>query len=573
MAHRGPDGAGLLDKGHVILGHRRLAVVDPRPEAAQPMASVTGDAWLIYNGEVYNNDELRRDLARAGAVFRTQSDSETLLCALETWGEGALARVRGMFAFAYFDARANRLLLARDPLGIKPLYYWVRSRRAGDEIVFASEVQALASHPEYVPRADTPCMSAYLTTIRTTLGSRTLFADLACVRPGEAIRVSLDPGAFRIERHRFWNGARESHAADLRGAIEESVRAHLRADVPVCSLLSGGLDSSIVATIAAREAGPLRTYCSGAAGGTGDDFEAARLMADALGTTHTQAPVTRELFAERWVSMVERTGVPLSTPNEVAINEVARRLRADGMVVALSGEGADELFGGYDAPLAAAQTWHSGSVGRTGRELARGASRLEMDLAAWIPTRVKASLLRAEIWRGIEQDAALASSYEDEFADAMEEARDDSALQAHLAFQRRINLTGLLQRLDSATMLEGVEGRTPLADVRLAQLAAAMPMRDKYVEGRGVAGTKIALREAFARDLPAAIVSRPKASFPLPFQDWMNEQVSVLASSESMRDLVRPDVLRGVIERPNETWRFAWPLINLALWTRRWWGR
>lgn len=578
MAHRGPDGEGLADLGHVILGHRRLAVVDLCPEAAQPFENEAGTCHLVYNGELYNDDELRGELERRGVRFRTSSDAETLLYALEAWGEGALPRLRGMFAFAFFDASRQRLLLARDPLGIKPLYAWVRSRRAGDEIVFASELQALASHPEYVARADTACMSAYLTTIRTTLGARTLFADLSCVRAGELVTVDLAPGAFRVRRGRYWNGVRASGSAvmGVREAVVASVRAHLRADVPVCALLSGGLDSSIVASVASRELDGLRTYCSGAAGGVGvggGDFEAARVMARERGTIHTEACVTRELFGERWAWMVDRTGVPLSTPNEVAINEVSRRLRADGMIVALSGEGADELFGGYDAPLSAAVAWHAGNAGRGVRELGAGAARLELELAAWIPARAKASVLHDSIWRGVEQDSALKGVYKEEFACAMEEARDDSPLQSHLAFQRRINLAGLLQRLDSATMLEGVEGRTPFADVRLAELANSLPMREKFVDGGGVAGTKIALRVAFAGDLPGMIVARPKASFPLPFQEWMNDHVEVLARSEALRELIVPGVIKGVVENPGGTWRFAWPMINLALWARRWWGR
>ncbi len=567
MSRRGPDDAGVWDGGHVILAHRRLAVVDVSQAGHQPMLWPRGDAAMVYNGELYNDADLR-DQLRAGHEFRSHSDTETVLAALRAHGLAALASLRGMFAIGYFDAASQTLLLARDPLGIKPLYW----RRIGGEVAFASSPAVLAAIPGTPAKPDWAVVSAYLTTIRNTLGERTLFDGIRTVLPGQAITFDLSRAALPETRTEIpWP---RPENIPIREAIEQSVRSHLRADVPTCCLLSGGLDSSIVCRVAKNAAPqtPLRTYASGAVTDQRDDLWHANLVADSLGSEHTQAPVTRELFSQRWPWMVSQLGLPLSTPNEVAINEVARRLRAQGCVVALSGEGADELFGGYEGPLSAAAsfvrgTWatqepHSPRDGRDG-------GIFQLHEAAWMPLSAKPAVLSARVWRGIEGDSALIDFYRAEF----ERLRCDDELSTHLRFMRRINLAGLLSRLDTATMLEGVEGRTPFADIAIAALAESMPMTEKFdPAGQEPRRTKICLRRAFGNDLPREVVARPKASFPLPFDGWLEDNASALRESAWCAEVFTQAAVHTVASRPGELWRLAWPMINLALWARRWWG-
>jgi asparagine synthase (glutamine-hydrolysing) len=582
MAARGPDGAGLWRGPGLVLAHRRLAVIDPAA-GHQPMTLPDGSA-IVYNGTLYNDDRLRADLAREGFVFRTACDTETVLAALRRWGVGALERMRGMYALAFFDHAARRLVLARDPLGIKPLYYRLGTLAGsadagagggggGVSLVCASDVRAIARHPGFTPRPDLAAVGAYLTTIRTSLGSRTLLDGISTLRPGEALSFDLSgPEPALVERRRIVIGAgrADADAADLAAAVRESVAVHLRSDVPTSCLLSGGLDSSIIAMLAAERDPDLFTYCAGCpeAGPEGgipqaDDFAFARLMAGVLGSHHTEVPVGREVFRDRWPWMIESVGLPLSTPNEVAIYEVARRLRADGRIVTLSGEGADELFGGYDAALTAASAFHASHPGAGDRET----GRFLLDAAAWVPLEAKAGLMDAALWRGLESDAALTEFYAEEFA-AARGPGDEESLQAHLRFQRATNLAGLLARLDAASMLAGVEGRTPFADRDIAALAEALPMPAKFsVEPPG---TKIALRAAFA--LPAGIAARPKASFPLPFQGWGEDHAAILPRSSLIAELFTPAAIQAVAARPREHWRFAWPMINIALWGRAWWG-
>lgn len=592
MAHRGPDGAGLWRRDHVVLAHRRLAVVDLSEAAAQPMVTGDGRRALVYNGELYNEREVRAALAAEGVECRTRSDTEVVLLALATWGAAALPRLRGMYALGYADVEAGTLLLARDPLGIKPLY-WALTNGAR-ELVFASEPRAILDHPRVSAKPDLVTVSAYLTTIRTVLGDRTLFQGVRTLRPGEALEFDLRGEEVVIRRPpRAVRGPAPGAGREaVRDAIEDSVRRHLKADVPVCALLSGGLDSTIVAAVTKRERDHLRTYCSGAEGSEKGDLEFAREAAGVLGTVHAEAPVTREMFRERWPEMVAAMGVPLSTPNEVAINELSRRLRADGQIVALSGEGADELFAGYERPVLDAAgfegvlpgwDWRAslGEAGVAAATLPPG--EFQLHAAAWVPVDAKGAVLAEDVWRGLEGDEALRAFYREAFERVqplgMPPAEGDDPLERlrrHLWFHRRVNLAGLLQRLDTATMLAGVEGRTPFADVEVAALAESLPVGEKVAidarpDGVPAVKTKIALRRAFVADVPEGVLNRPKASFPLPFQTWVEDQAGVLRASAFAREVFSTAAIEAVAANPGGMWRLAWPMINLAMWGARWW--
>lgn len=609
LTHRGPDGAGLWAHHNAILAHRRLAVVDLSETGAQPMFLDPGGVVtmrrergaparlaMVYNGELYNDAELRRELEGLGARFRGTCDAETVLHALAAWGPGALARLRGMFALALYDTERRSLLLARDALGIKPLYF----AQVGPEVVFASEPGPILAHPRMSRRPNLEMVSAYLTTIRTALGNATLFEGVQALAPGQMAEVSLAGSEPVVRVSAWWRSARSASddpgagpgveaAAEMVGAaVRDSVVRHLRADVPTCALLSGGLDSSIVAGVAAPVHGSLRTYCAGTQLPADcreereqSDLVWARRVAEALGTRHAEAHVMRGMFLERWRWMVGRMGVPLSTPNEVAIYAVAQRLREDGCIVTLSGEGADELFAGYEGPMRSAWAYVHSEPGE--RSAMPGA--FELRASAWIAPEIKGGVLRPDVWAALSEDAALDRAYEAEFEAAAEEAGDDG-LAAHLRLHRRINLTGLLQRLDTATMLAGVEGRTPLADAEIAALAESLPMGLKFDYGDGIdaagasaggvltasgvavapARTKIVLREAFRDVVLPGVVNRPKASFPLPFRGWMDGMSEVLRGSSFARAVFTDAAVEAVAAQPEKRWNLAWPMMNVALW-------
>lgn len=606
LAHRGPDDAGLLRRDHIVLAHRRLAVLDVSPSGHQPMVSPCGRWALVYNGELYNDAALRTALLTPPAPdealapgyvaspwspprFTSTGDTQTILYALARWGTHALARLRGMYALAFVDFARRTALLTRDPLGIKPLYLARVTHGQSHQVLFASEIPALLAHPALAPRPDFQTIRSYFATIRTTCGRRTLFAGIETLLPGEFVEIDLHPPAPALRRGSTPHAPAASTDASeslaqatsrIGTAVTRSIHAHLRSDVPLCCLLSGGLDSAIVTTVTAQElrrrsgCPQLLTYCAGAKGaasavpGVGDDFEFAAQVASASGTRHAEAVVDAELFGHRWRALIHSTGLPLSTPNEVAINEVARRLRADGNIVTLSGEGADELFGGYETPLRQAAEFTAGQGPWAGCH----PGDFQLQTSAWAGPAQWPALFAGPLSADLGDGAAqLAQEYRTIF-EAEAQRLGSEGLAAHLAFQRRVNLAGLLLRLDSAAMQAGVEGRTPLADIDVWAAADATAIDHRFLlDPAGFAHTKRVLRAAFAEVLPPAVVSRPKASFPLPFIEWLRPQVDALAHGPA-REWFTPAAAITVAEMPERVWSLAWPMLNIAMWARRWWG-
>lgn len=576
---RGPDAGGQHQEGPLSLAHRRLAVVGLGELGAQPMI---GEHWVLaYNGELYDQEELHESLEQVGrgeASARARgSDTALLLACLEAFGPGILRRLRGMFALAAWDRRRQRLLLARDGLGVKPLYVW----RSSHELVFASDVRSLLAHPRVPVRPDLVGVSAYLTTLRSTHPGGTLFEGVAMVEPGTWVLAQFESSRLELEVTRFdrspgvdraWT---ERDAAEALGqALERSVQTQLRADVPVCSLLSGGIDSSVVASVARRTHPSLRTYAAGSPM-PGGDLEHAQLVASALGTNHEEARIDHDLFRDGWSDLVDRGGLPLSTPNEVAIHAVASRLRADGCIVTLSGEGADELLGGYGEVLEACAAFEQNPPAG----LSPG--RFHLEASAWVPSAAKADLFLEGLWEGMDGDQALFEGLDRLFEECRNEAGAQAErLDAHLRFQRRLNLVCLLERLDRATMLASVEGRVPFADQAIRDLAESFPASLKYAAaseesggGAGVATlprTKRVLRQAVQGWVPQAVLHRPKASFPLPFQQWLAPAAQGLRESPFASALFRPEVLELIAAGPEARWSFAWPVLNIARWGDRW---
>jgi len=561
LIHRGPDDSGLWEGRLGSIGHRRLCVIDPTPAGHQPMLSHDRRYILAYNGELYNDHDLRSELASLGCEFKSNCDTETLLHALITWGPQAIDKLRGMYAFVFLDTQSNTAILARDPMGIKPLYHTIIESQFGRQLVIGSEISAILEHPAVERKPDAVTVSAYLSSIRTTLGHRTMFEGISTLTPGQWLTIPLDT-PDQTTTTNWWDTANRTPTQGVRQTIEDSIHRHLRTDVPMCTLLSGGLDSAITTLIAKQSLGELNTYCAGAkVEGFSDDFSFAASLAKELSTNHTEVEIIQDSFINRWQWMISQLGVPLSTPNEIAIYEVAAALRQQGHIVAISGEGADELFAGY-APIMQQAAAHI--AGLNGADDVNG-GLFHLSSNAWISDELKPGVLNEHWYQAADADAHLKAHYQSIFNEVRSQTPNDSPLQAHLRFQRRMNLPNLLQRLDTSTMLAGVEGRTPYADIEVAICAEALSMDQKYIPG-DPEQTKIALRQAYKNDLPQEIVNRPKASFPLPFQHWMEPMTDRLFNSPVAREFFTEQSLGLVCARPASYWHMAWPMINLMLW-------
>jgi len=565
--HRGPDDAGLWisPDARVGLGHRRLSIVDLSPLGRQPMASEDGRFQLVFNGEIYNYRELRRELEACGHRFRSHSDSEVLLHGYRQWELGLLDRLRGMFAFAIHDEERRETLLARDPLGIKPCYVAEVEGRVG----FASEVQALRAVFDD-GGIDREAVASYLMW-GSIAAPRTLYRGIRALPPGSFQRIrrgSVEPPTcyWRLEDElgKPESMSPEEAASLLQEALRDSIRHHLVADVPVGSFLSGGVDSSaLVGLMSEVHDASIDTVTLAFDTAELDESSLARQAAELYGSRHHEIPIRIEDVRERIVDAVRALDQPsVDGVNTFFVSEAAARA---GLKVAVSGVGGDELFGGYASFSRIPQmrrlhdrtNWLPGlrSLTAAGAFAAgrlpgmRYASKLGRVLELAGDT---AGAYVAE--RGIFSDAEARSLLAPDFAEAvtacdprhelgsrvdLEGLPEDERVCA-LEFRQYLQMQ-LLRDTDVMAMRHSLEVRTPLVDRELFRAAARVPA---LLRRQGPA--KRWLREAPRLPVPAAIWQRPKQGFTLPFDEWLRD--GALRVSSSGHDWLRPDALSRVEE-------------------------
>jgi asparagine synthase (glutamine-hydrolysing) len=599
LSHRGPDGCGVWgDKASsVALAHRRLAILDLSDAAAQPIANEDGTAFLVYNGEIYNHLELRRDLERAGHRFHSRTDSEAILHGWEEWGiDGIVERLRGMFAFALWDDKARRLFLVRDRLGIKPLYVATLSNGG---LAFASEAKALLAHPAIARRLDPRGVRAYLS-YGYVPAEATVFAGIRKLRAGWL----LEWHDGRETERRYWEleyrpqgsaPALEDAAVELRRLLAETVEMRLQADVPVGAFLSGGIDSSTVTALAAKAyPEPVSTFCVAFPEMRDEDILFARLATGALGTDHHELAL-REAEAR---TLLARLPAILDEPlydAAVLPTYLVSRLARSHIKVVLSGTGGDEVFGGYAWVLSQVR------YAEQRRRLGPFAAPLTSTFAALTPR-----LRRMPPWNRLPAGAKVLGATRPErsfymrgFFDAHDQRRllGDASLRPpddaeHLWLYQRFarpewplvpallyhDLRALIPDnelviVDRMTMAHGLEARVPLLDHRLVEWVFSLPW--EYLLDNGV--NKRLLRLAAAPLLPAAIIGRRKAGFSPPFKQWVGNGRAArtrreLAATSLVSDGIvdaaglRRTVGAGALRRPNK----MWSLLNLEAWYRQW---
>jgi len=532
IRHRGPDDAGYFIAPGVALGMRRLSIIDVAG-GAQPIGNEDGSVQVVFNGEIYNYQEIRLELERAGHRLLTRGDTETLVHLYEDHGTGLVHHLRGMFAFALWDARRRRLLLARDRFGIKPLYYW----QAPGGLAFASELPSLQTMEGFPGRIDRQALLDYLT-FGYVPDPQCIFENVRKLGPGQLL--VWERGAD-VRVSSYWSPARTKEAridehdaiAELRRLLADAVRSHLVSDVPLGAFLSGGLDSSVVVAEMSRQLDrPVKTFSIGFDEPQFNEAPHAAAVAHALGTEHTALIVRPDVDAliEEVVASFDE---PFGDWSAIPTYLVCRLARQD-VTVALSGDGGDELFGGYDRYLVGQRRTEipSGSLRRLLGAVARrlpytviGRNRV-LDLSRTRWGRYAATLAHPpHAAEGGIAAASLAESGQPfdgllQPWSVLTEGRD-FATQMSLVDSMSYLPGDILTKLDRTSMAVSLEARVPFLDHRLAEFALSLPSDAKFRQGRG----KWILRRAVADLVPPSVLAKPKQGFGVPLAQWFRREL------------------------------------------------
>ena len=616
LAHRGPDGQRTWVSGAVGLAHARLAIID-LATGDQPLSNEDGTVWVAFNGEIYNYRDLRAEL-EPRHVFRTRSDTEVLVHGYEEWGTGLLGKLAGFFAFALWDARSERLFLARDRLGKKPLFF----AHAGERFVFGSELRALLAalpeRPELDPAALNDCLA-----LRHLRGSRSGFSGVEQLLPGEF--ALLEGG--KLVRERFWTPPRPRPAsrteprddaralAEYRALFDAAVTRRLESDVPLGLLLSGGIDSTAVLESLARQRGKgIRTFSVAFTRDEESEAPFARLAAAHFGTEHEEFLLSERELLDFVAELLPRLDQPTGDPSILPTALISRCARSR-VTVCLSGDGGDELFAGYERYARLARRAPMRAAGPASARLARGmalalprhafkawklARALEertlsseasyvRSLSCLLP-RERAALLGERSLAALdleEPERAL----EDELAGAPERGASDPARSTHDEeglVERAMHLDlveelpgMILTKVDRASMLASLEVRSPFLDHELVEWAQALPLGFKVrADSNGNAVRKWIVKRSLEVRVPAELLQRPKKGFGTPLGRWFRRELAGylhdhLGSSGLARDgWLRQEELSRMLaahrSRDRNLGEALWVLLALEVWYRNW---
>jgi asparagine synthase (glutamine-hydrolysing) len=599
LTHRGPDEAGVFVDERVGLGHRRLSIVD-LGGGHQPMANEDDSIWIVYNGEVYNHRDHRSSLEQRGHTYRTNCDTETIIHLYEEYGPRAVTHLRGMFAFAIWDKPRRRLVLARDRLGIKPLYYVVTDDGA---LYFASEIKALLESAAIKPQINYDSLADFAAN-RATSGEETLFRGVKRLLSGHTLVWSDG----RIEIERYWDvsfaktdeaSTEAEYVERFRELFHESVRLRLMADVPLGMFLSGGIDSSaIVAAMSGMVREPIKTFSVAFAERDANELEYARIVARAFKTDHHEVLVSPEQFFDALPRMVYQEDEPIAHPSSVPLYFVSK-LASRHVKVVLTGEGSDELLAGYDKyrktvyNLALGRAYHSAVPAGVKRAVERailgmkGSSRARQKLIRTFfclspdieniyldNFSVFSRAMQAKLFT---DQAREQMSEGNPYRDALDHIGESDAgtlLDRLLDADLKTYLHELLMKQDQMSMAASIESRVPFLDHKLVEFAAALPVKMKL---RGLT-TKYILRRAMADRLPKEILTRKKMGFPVPIGAWLRGRFSyivdeyVLSQRAMARGIFNADYVRDLAARHHAGENHAerlWALVNFEIWQRR----
>ena len=600
LAHRGPDDAGLYVDGRAALAHRRLSIVD-LASGHQPLSNEDGTVWIVFNGEIYNHCAVRDQLEAAGHSYKTRSDTETIVHAYEQWGDACVERFRGMFAFAIWDRTRRRLLLVRDRLGIKPLYW----ARAGGRLLFGSEIKSILESGLIRAEANEELLPELLST-RYLSGSETLFRGIHRLMPGHML--AFEDGAVTIRS--YWdvpvgqdaNGG--AHLSDREAVerfsalLEESVRLRLMADVPLGMFLSGGLDSSAIAALMARMIDrPLQTFSVAFKDRAFSELDYARQVATAIGADAHEVVIDEQDFFGVLPRLIWHEDEPIAHPSSVPLYFVSALAREHVKVV-LTGEGSDELLAGYGKYPRGIINWRAAAAygvvpaplrnwiaSHVVTALPATASRYARRSFLAVPRTPEAMFFDTFAAVGLERQQALLSAPFASLATAeraygpsrayFDAPNGGSTLLDRLLYtDLKTYLVELLMKQDQMSMAASIESRVPFLDHRLVEFVAGLRPRLKL---RGLT-TKWLLRQAVRGILPREILTRKKMGFPVPFGIWMRGPHAELARAVLLdrrsreRGIIDPPAIERLLQAhvagQTEGADAIWSLLNLEIWYR-----
>jgi asparagine synthase (glutamine-hydrolysing) len=601
MVHRGPDDEGVYTDGGVGIGMRRLSIIDVAG-GHQPISNETGTVWIVFNGEIYNHADLRRKLESKGHRYRTNSDTETIVHLYEEYGRDCVQHLRGMFAFAIWDREKQAIFIARDRLGIKPLYYTL----ARNSLIFGSEIKVVLTHGGIRPEFSASALPEYLA-FGYLSGEDTLYNGIRKLMPGHWLEAHQD-GSLSVQQ--YWDlDCSETHASHdeayyvhtYREMLEQCVSSHLMSDVPLGVFLSGGVDSSAVAALMTKiRKSPIETFSVGYTEQNYSELPYARTVAQHLHSVHHEVMVSESDFFDALPRLIWHEDEPVVWPSSVSLYFVARLAR-ERVKVVLTGEGSDETLGGYSRY---AFTLKNQSLDQLYRRIAPSILRRSVrDLIAKSPV-LGATLRRKLGHTFLGLDAGSWSSfYFDNFFSAFSEAEQQtlltedaqqryphgSAYQNVLGFwskskgemlQRllytdiKTYLVELLMKQDNMSMAASIESRVPFLDHVLVEFATRIP---REVQLKGLAGKNV-LKKAMEDLLPHSILYRPKLGFPTPWSGWLAGRrldliENLLLDNRSMdRGYFRRESIQRLFSEHRAKYRDnydrIWRLLNLELWHR-----
>lgn len=609
LCHRGPDDSGYYFDEGIGLGHRRLSIIDLK-RGHQPMSNEDRTIWITYNGEIYNYKLIRTELISLNHEFLTNCDTEVVIHAYEQWGIDCLKHFNGFFAFCIWDKNKQRAFLARDRLGIKPLFWALFDNK----LLFSSEIPSILQYPNFPRRACIDAISSYLT-FRQAVGNLNFIQDINKLPPGHFLIYENG----KVKTDKFWELPINDNTVDygekyyLEGVYErlqQAIKRRMMSDVPLGAYLSGGVDSSILVAMMAKASNvPIKTFAIGYEEDRYNEWKYSQIVSKHCSTNHLQIVLPKKDYINLWPKLIKQRGVPLSIPHEVALYQMSVELKKHVTVV-LSGEGADELFGGYGRVQRSSMDWKKINFARKFIKLpiAKGFNKLFPKNSAiqmlcienhmehffhvynWIPFDEKQSLFTADALSVLDNDDKTINIFRELFDKTAHIDPYDRVLHVF----EKIHLGCLLDRLDMMSMAASVEARVPFVDHELVEFVTQIPFKYKmrwksflhkmlalfysgFTASEWLDVNKDILRKVGSKLLPKEIYGRKKLGFPTPLDLWFRQGLNkkakeiLLDPSVFRRGIFRKDKIDNLLNNQQnldyDFWgKKIWMLMNVELW-------